>query len=302
MILAAKHASYRIHVLYFQPSTFVRQQSVSEQSSGDDSLSSKFDTTLQQSKDVKSSAKTMRQNHILSCVSKEPYARLEPYIENVELKQRHELYQPEDTLTHIYFPHDAMISLVSLMEDGSSVEVGMVGFEGLAGLDALLGDEGDRRTQEQMVAQLPGRAARIRTEHVINEFNRCGDFQRWLLSYTRCFLTQVKQTAVCNIRRTLEQRLCRWLLMTHDRVAGDDLFLTQEFMAQMLGVRRAGVTVAAGILQEMEMLQYNRGHIKILDRHALEQAAGECYSETKRELERFLQRGEQRSEIKGQRS
>lgn len=234
------------------------------------------------------SAQPAQKNFMLARLSEAARVRLAPHLLEVDLKLREEIYQPEDVVTHFYFPHDCVLSLVSLLEDGASVEVGLVGYEGFAGLEAMLGGERDGQTLNQVVAQIAGRAVRVRADIAIEEFKRGEDFQRLALAYTRSYIAQSNQTSVSNVRRTLEQRLCRWLLMAHDRVPGDELSLTQEFLAQMLGVRRAGVSVAAGILQEMKMIKYRRGHVTILDREALEEIANSSYFDTRREFDRYL--------------
>jgi CRP-like cAMP-binding protein len=234
------------------------------------------------------SSKGVGRNYILSHLSQETLDRLEPNLETLELKLRTEVYQQEDKMTHLYFPHDTVLSLVTMLEDGSSVEVGLAGFEGFVCVDAILSDGKNPHSLNQIIAQIEGRATRLRVDVALEEFKRGGDFQHLVLNYMRTLFVQMNHSVVANIRCTLEQRLCRWLLMVHDRVPGDELKLTQEFIAQMLGVRRAGVSVAAGILQQMNMIEYRRGHITILDRKGLEETAGSHYTETKGEFDLYI--------------
>jgi len=178
------------------------------------------------------------------------------------------------TVNHAYFPSNALISLVTEMSDGKIIEVGLIGNDGMSGLPALMGEP---TSPERAIVQIPDGGVRVPLKVIKDEFMRGGHLQRLLLSYARKFMRQVAQTAACNASHTAEERLSRWLLMCHDRIDGGELLLTQEFIAEMLGTRRATVSLAAMVLQEDGLIQYNRGHIKIMDRPGLEGFTCECY-------------------------
>jgi CRP-like cAMP-binding protein len=224
-------------------------------------------------------------NRILAALPDEEYARLEPHLMPVTLSLRQVIYKPHEPITHIYFPENAMISLVAITSEGESVEVGVVGREGVTGIPALLGV--DATPNESMVQHADG-AQKMRAEVARAEFKRGGVFQDLILRYVQANTIQVSQTALCNRLHTVEERLARWLLVTHDRVTSDELTLTQEFLAMMLGCRRAGVTDAAITLQADGYINYRRGHITIRDRAGLEEAACECYAIVRAEYERVL--------------
>ena len=188
-------------------------------------------------------------------------------------------------MEHIYFPTTAIISLLYLMENGSSAEMGMAGNEGLIGVALFMGGN---TMPNRAVTQSAGGAVRMRAHTLRDEFARAGAFQRLLLRYTQALLTQMSQTAVCNRLHGIEQQLCRWLLLTHDRLETDELVMTQELIANMLGVRREGVTGAAGRLQEQGLISYVRGRIQVLDRRGLEASVCECYQVVKLEYDRLL--------------
>jgi CRP-like cAMP-binding protein len=195
------------------------------------------------------------------------------------------IYEPGERMDYIYFPTSAVVSLVYTMEKGATAEMGLVGNEGVVGIALFMGGD---TTPNQAVAQVAGGALRMRAQAMLEEFRRGGPFQLALLRYTQALITQISQTAVCNRLHQVEQRLCRWLLLTRDRLPSDQILMTQEFIAHMLGVRREGVTVAAHRLQDAGLIRYRRGHITILDREGLEAAACECYRVVKDEFDRLL--------------
>jgi CRP-like cAMP-binding protein len=227
-------------------------------------------------------------NWLLATLPVEVYQRLEPNLEPVMLPLRQVLYDINEPILHLYFPHSAAVSLVYPMQDGAIIEVGLVGIEGMVGLPALLG--GITQTHQANV-QVSGFATRITTEIVRTEFRQGGALQEMLLRYFQSFLAQVSLTAVSNRFYTIEERLARWLLIVSDCVQSETFLLTQEFISQMLGVRRAGVTVAAGVLSQSELITYSRGRITILNREALEEFSGELYSTGQAELLQLLGSG-----------
>ncbi|CAA9575366.1 cAMP-binding proteins - catabolite gene activator and regulatory subunit of cAMP-dependent protein kinases [uncultured Synechococcales cyanobacterium] len=226
-----------------------------------------------------------RENRLLAALSAAEYQRLIPNLEFVELALKQVLYKPSEQIAHVYFPHRAIVSLTYTLEDGSTSEVGMVGNEGMAGLPVILG--GDNTTTTAIVQGADG-GMRMRADQLKAEFNRGGELQSLLLRYTQGLLTQITQTAACNRHHSIEERLARWLLMVSDRTESNTFSLTQEFLSEMLGVRRAGVTVAAGTLNQAGIIRYNRGKIDILDRESLEATSCECYPVVKKELTRLL--------------
>ena len=223
-------------------------------------------------------------NRLLAALPREEYARLAPRLEPVALELSRVLFRPEEEISHVYFPAKAIVSLLTDLEDGTGMEVGLVGWEGMVGVSAVLGGS------ETKVAtvQGAGEALRLRVEALREEFGRGGVLQAQLLRYTHALMTQISQTVVCNVRHNLDGRLARWLLMYHDRRESDEFSLTHEFMANMLGVRRAGVTEVATRLKERGFIRYSRGHIAILDRAGLEQFACECYPAVKEKFEELL--------------
>jgi CRP-like cAMP-binding protein len=194
------------------------------------------------------------------------------------------LYEPGGHLDHMYFPTTAVVSLLYTMENGSTAEMGLAGNDGVVGVALFLGGD---TTPNRAVVQIGGSAFRMKAKVLREEFARGGPFQRVLLRYTQTLITQISQTAVCNRLHAVEQRLCRWLLLCHDRVQSDELEMTQEFIANMLGGRRESVTVAAGHLQDAGWIHYARGHISILDRKGLEGAVCECYRIVRDEFDRL---------------
>lgn len=224
-------------------------------------------------------------NRLLSALPPDELERVRPYLERVQLRQREILHEPGMPISHAYFPETAVLSLVSTMQNGATVEVGTAGCEGMAGLSVLLAED---VSTVRTLAQIPGAAERMAVEEFARLARAPGVFHRTLLRYTQAFMTQVAQTAACNGAHLVEERCARWLLMTHDRVQGDEFPLTHEFLAFMLGVRRAGVTVAMRALQDAGLVQYTRGRVSIVDRAGLEAASCECYQVVRAHFERLL--------------
>ena len=197
----------------------------------------------------------------------------------------HVLYESGATLSHVYFPTTAIVSLLYVMENGASAEIAVVGHEGLVGVSLFMGGES---TPSRAVVQSAGRGFRLQAATMKDEFDRAGPVLHLLLRYTQALITQMAQTAVCNRHHSLDQQLCRWLLLSLDRLQGNDLVMTQELIANMLGVRREGVTEAALKLQKAKLIRYSRGRISVLDRPGLEQRTCECYAVVKVEYDRLL--------------
>lgn len=212
---------------------------------------------------------------LLTALPENQYQRLLPHIEPFALEHGKILYEIGGSINYCYFPFDAVVSLVTQMEDGKIVEVGLVGNEGMTGLPFLLGQ---KKSAERAIVQIPNGGVRIKADVVLKEFLRGEGLHAILLRYLNSLLRQVAQTAACNASHTIEERLSRWLLMCHDRVASDQINLTQEFIAEMLGTRRATVNVGAINLQSAGLIKYNRGKIQVLDRPGLEGFACECYA------------------------
>ncbi|MFO7550003.1 MAG: Crp/Fnr family transcriptional regulator [Haliea sp.] len=211
--------------------------------------------------------------------------RIFPYLELVPLRLGQSLYESGDTLRYVYFPIDSIVSLLYVMENGESAEISVVGNEGIVGISLFMGGES---TPSRGVVQSGGDAYRLAGQRLKDEFNRHGELLFIMLRYTQSLITQMAQTAVCNRHHTIDQQLCRWLLLSIDRLNGLDLIMTQELIANMLGVRREGVTEAAGKLQKLGVITYRRGHIQVLDRPRLEELSCECYRVVKRETDRLL--------------
>lgn len=228
---------------------------------------------------------TPEQNHLLAALSEEVRHRLFPQLERVELPLGKVLYESGDTLRHVYFPTDSIISLLYVMENGASAEISVVGNEGLVGVALFMGGES---TPSRAIVQSGGYAYRLQGQRLKDEFNRHGELLVLMLRYTQALITQMAQTAVCNRHHQIDQQLCRWLLLSLDRLPNNRLTMTQELIANMLGVRREGVTEAAGKLQRQGVIEYSRGHITVLDRQKLEQLSCECYAVVKRETDRLL--------------
>ena len=226
-----------------------------------------------------------KQNILLDALQNAEFDRLSPNLELVEMPLGKVLYESGGMLEHVYFPTNSIISLLYVMENGSSAEIAVVGNEGILGISLFMGGE---TTSSRAIVQSSGHAYRLKVQLLKDEFNRSGPVQRLLLRYTQALITQMAQTAVCNRHHSVEQQLCRWLLLSLDRLATDQLTMTQELIANMLGVRREGVTDAAGKLQRDGLIIYNRGHITVLDRPKLEKRSCECYQVVKAEFDRLL--------------
>ena len=225
-----------------------------------------------------------RDNGLLAALPAEDYARLEHELEPVSLLVGDVICEPGAAMAHALFPTTAIISLQYVMENGASAEIAGVGREGLVGVPMFTGGE---TSPSRSVVQTGGMAWRLRQAVLVEEFNRGGPLMRILLRYTQALIAQMSLTAACNRRHSLEQQLCRWLLLTLDRLAGNELVMTQELIASMLGVRREGVTEAAGRLQRAGIISYRRGHITVLSRDALETRVCECYGQVRDEFERL---------------
>lgn len=236
-----------------------------------------------------------QQNHLLAALSPEVQSRLFPYLELVRMPLRAVLYESGHPMRHVYFPTDSILSLQYVMENGASTAVLVVGNEGLLGITLFMGGES---TPSRSLVQSAGHAYRLPRRRVKEEFNRHGQLLLLMLRYTQALITQVSQTAVCNRHHSIDQQLCRWLLLSMDRLSNNHLTMTQEFIANMLGVRREGVTQAASKLQHLGVISYSRGLIKVLDRPKLEKLSCECYSVVKKETDLLLDYLPQRQVMK----
>jgi CRP-like cAMP-binding protein len=228
---------------------------------------------------------TPLENRLLATLPGEEYQRILPYLEHVTFPLGEPIYEAGRQLKHVYFPTTSIISLLYTMENGASAEIGVVGNEGVVGIALFMGGE---TAPNRAIVQSAGDAFMMKAKALQNEFTRAGNFQLLLLRYTQALITQISQTAVCNRLHPIEQQLCRWLLLSHDRLQSDELKMTQELIANMLGVRREGVTYAAGHLQAEGLIKYARGRITILDRKGLEATVCECYHVVKAEYDRLL--------------
>ena len=226
-----------------------------------------------------------KQNQILDALSPAARERLFPHLKVVALPLGMVLYESGDTLRHIYFPTDAIVSLLYVLEDGASAEIAVVGNDGAIGVALFMGGE---TTTNRAIVQSAGSAYRLTGSRLKQEFERHGEMLHILLRYTQALITQMAQTAVCNRHHSVDQQLCRWLLLSLDRLSSNQLVMTQELIANMLGVRREGVTEAAGKLQKLGVIEYIRGHITVLDRPKLEQLSCECYAVVKKETDRLV--------------
>ena len=224
-------------------------------------------------------------NHLLSALPPEEAGRWKPQLERVEMPLGQVLYESGRTLSHVYFPTTAIVSLLYVMENGASAEIAVVGNEGIVGISLFMGGES---TPSRAVVQSAGSGFRLRAQIIKDEFNRSGPVMHLLLRYTQALITQMAQTAVCNRHHSLDQQLCRWLLLSLDRLKSSELVMTQELIANMLGVRREGVTEAALKLQSAGLIRYARGRISVLDRQGLEARTCECYAVVKKEYDRLL--------------
>jgi CRP-like cAMP-binding protein len=226
-----------------------------------------------------------KQNHLLAALPAPVYARLLPDMELIHMPLGKALYEAGDTMEHVYFPTTSIVSLLYVMENGASAEIAVTGFDGLVGISLFMGGES---TPSRAVVQSAGFGFRLKATLLKKEFKLGGELNHLALRYTQALITQMAQTAVCNRHHSLEQQLCRWLLLSLDRLPTNELAMTQELIANMLGVRREGVTEAAGRLQQSGLIQYSRGHIVVLDRPRLEERVCECYSVVKKEMDRLL--------------
>jgi CRP-like cAMP-binding protein len=226
-----------------------------------------------------------QQNRLLAALSSEVQTRLFPHLELISLPLGKAVYESGDTLRHVYFPTDSIVSLLYVTADGASAEISVVGNDGVVGIALFMGGES---TPSRACVQSAGNAYRLQSQRLKKECNRHGELLNVMLRYTQLLITQVAQTAVCNRHHSIDQQLCRWLLLSLDRLSGDHIIMTQELIANMLGVRREGVTDAAGKLQRLGVIEYSRGHIRVLDRKRLERLSCECYAVVKREAERLL--------------
>lgn len=224
-------------------------------------------------------------NHLLAALPEEVQQRLFAHLEPVSLTLGEVVYESGGALRHVYFPTDSIVSLLYVMESGASAEIAVVGNEGLIGVAVFMGGES---TPSRAVVQSAGQAFRLPGQRLKDEFNRHGELLQLMLRYTQALITQMSQTAVCNRHHSIDQQLCRWLLLSLDRLPGNELVMTQELIANMLGVRREGVTDAAGKLQRLGVIEYSRGHITVLDRAKLERLSCECYGVVRRETDRLL--------------
>jgi len=226
-----------------------------------------------------------RENGLLAALPDAEWSRWLAQLEPVDLPLGKVLYESGSRLSHVYFPTTSIISLLYVMEDGASAEIAVVGNEGIVGISLFMGGQS---TTNRAVVQSAGQGFRLKASLMMEEFNRAGPVLHLMLRYTQALITQMAQTAVCNRHHSLDQQLCRWLLLSLDRLPSDELVMTQELIANMLGVRREGVTEAAGHLQEAGLIHYRRGRITVLDRERLEHRTCECYAVVKKEYDRLL--------------
>ena len=225
------------------------------------------------------------QNYLLAALPSDDYNRLLPNLEPIPIALGDVLYESGVQMRSVFFPTTSIVSLLYVMEDGASAEIAVVGKDGIVGVSLFMGGE---TTPSRAVVQSAGQAYRMNGQRLKDEFNRNGPMQHLLLRYTQSLLTQMAQTAVCNRHHSLDQQLCRWLLLSLDRLGSNELIMTQELIANMLGVRREGVTEAAGNLQRAGLIEYRRGRIRVLDRPGLQARACECYAVVKKECDRLL--------------
>jgi CRP-like cAMP-binding protein len=225
------------------------------------------------------------ENHLLGALPNAEWLRWLPQLEPVDMPLGQVLYEAGGTLSHVYFPTTAIVSLLYVMENGASAEIAVVGNEGIVGISLFMGGDS---TSSRAVVQSAGMGFRLKARVMKDDFNRAGPVLHLLLRYTQALITQMAQTAVCNRHHSLDQQLCRWLLLSLDRLQGNELVMTQELIANMLGVRREGVTEGALKLQQAGLIRYARGHISVLDRDGLQKRSCECYAVVKKEYDRLL--------------
>jgi len=226
-----------------------------------------------------------KQNHLLAALPVDVFARLLPALEPISMRLGDVLYESGGQLSYVYFPTSAIVSIHHVMENGASAEIAGVGNEGVLGISLFMGGN---NMPSLATVQTAGQGYRLKGTLMMAEFNRAGPMMRLLLRYTQALMTQMSQTAVCNRHHSVEQQLCRWLLLTLDRLPSNELIMTQELIAGMIGVRREGITEAAGNLQRAGLISYRRGHITVLNRTGLEQLTCECYNVVKKEFQRLL--------------
>jgi CRP-like cAMP-binding protein len=231
------------------------------------------------------SAHSPKQNHLLNALPGADYERILDGLELAPMRLGEALYESGGKLKHVYFPTTSIVSLLYVMEDGASAEIAVVGNEGILGISLFMGGE---TTPSRAVVQSAGFGYRMKAAVLQEEFKRAGPVMHLLLRYTQALITQMAQTAVCNRHHSIEQQLCRWLLLSLDRLSTDELSMTQELIANMLGVRREGVTEAAGKLQRAGLIRYSRGRITVINRPGLEKEVCECYAVVKKEMDRLL--------------
>ena len=225
-------------------------------------------------------------NHLLAALPSYVQERLIPHLESIDMPLGKVLYESGDSLRHVYFPADCIVSLLYVMENGASAEISVVGCDGMVGVAVFMGGDS---TPSRAIVQSAGTAFRLTGQRLKNEFNHSdGELRLLMLRYTQALITQMAQTAVCNRHHSIDQQLCRWILLTLDRLPSCQFTMTHELIANMLGVRREGVTEAAGKLQKSGAIQYHRGHITVLDRPQLEKRVCECYAVVKKETDRLI--------------
>ncbi len=234
---------------------------------------------------AESARHTPHQNHLLDALPSSDYERIASHLEPIRLSLGEALYESGGQLRHVYFPTTSIVSLLYVMEDGASAEIAIVGNEGILGVSLFMGGD---TTPSRAIVQSAGHAFRLRADFLKEEFARFGPTMHLLLRYTQALITQMAQTAVCNRHHSVDQQLCRWLLLSLDRLQSNELSMTQELIANMLGVRREGVTEAAGRLQKAGLIRYSRGQITVLDRAGVEARSCECYQVVKAEFDRLL--------------
>ncbi|MBC7752549.1 MAG: Crp/Fnr family transcriptional regulator [Candidatus Saccharibacteria bacterium] len=232
-------------------------------------------------------SKNPKANRLLACLPKVEWEILQPQLEWIEMPLGHVICESGNTFSHVYFPTTAIVSLLYVLENGASAEIAVVGNEGIVGISLFMGGES---TTSRAVVQSAGEGYRLKAKFIKDQFNRSDPLMHLLLRYTQALITQMSQTAVCNRHHCMDKQLCRWLLLSLDRLSGNELVMTQELIANMLGVRREGVTEGAVKLQKAGLIRYARGHITVLDRPGLEERSCECYAVVKKEYDRLLLR------------
>ena len=228
-----------------------------------------------------------KQNELLAALPEPELERLLELLHVKTLDLGESVYEAGQPLQHVYFPTDCVVSLLNVLEDGATAEIAVVGFEGVVGLALFMGGA---TTPSRAIAQSAGKCLMLGANHVHTEFSRGGPLQALLLRFTQALITQMSQTAICNRHHSVDQQLCRWLLLSLDRLRSNELLMTQQLIADMLGVHRVGVTAAAGKLDAAKIIEYARGRIRVLDRSRLEHSACECYLVVKKEYDRLLHR------------